>query len=75
MLQFQIDKRKIVTEGGGSVTAYCEKNGIDYRILANIMASKRRHFSSKSKTRIVAERLVALGVARWEDVEDQILSA
>lgn len=75
MLRFEIDKKKMMTDGCGSVTSFCKKHGIDYRILTNIIASKRMRFDEGSKAQIVSQRLVSLGVASWEEIPDEAQSA
>lgn len=75
MLRFEIDKKKMVADGGGSIASFCEKQNIEYRILTNIMASKRCRFGKGSKAKAVAEKLVLLGAARWVEVPDKSLSA
>ncbi len=69
MLRFEIDKKKMMTDSGGSVTSFCKRHGIDYRTLTNIMASKRKRFDEGSKAQSVAERLISLGIARWEETQ------
>lgn len=75
MLVLTIDKKKMMIDGCGSMTAYCNQNGIDPRTVFNIMQSKRRRFVSGSNKQLAADRMIKLGVAKWEDIPDEEVTA
>lgn len=75
MLKFEIDRKKIMIEGSGSVTTYCKRKGIDYRTLYNVLQSKRTRFEDGSKSQAVVDKLIHLGVGEWVETPDETLSA
>lgn len=63
MAHFEVDVAKLKEVGGGSITTFCDRNGLSRCHLHNI--NGRRSFRCGSKGQLMAEKLIAMGIGKW----------
>jgi hypothetical protein len=65
-VQFLIDFAKVKEMGGGSVVTFCKRNNLPRCHIYAINGKKA--FNDGSKSQMIAEKLMILGIGKWVNI-------
>jgi hypothetical protein len=67
--RFVIDFRKIKEIGGGSTTTFCKRHNLPRVHIYAI--NNRQSFNDGSKSQMIAEKLMSIGVGKWIEIDEE----